>query len=449
MTVLKGHVLIIDDDPDICANLRDRLIAEGYHVSTAADGVAGLTCLKRECPEVVLLDLQMPEMDGMEVLRRVKDEGIYTTIAVITAYGNIDRAVEAMKLGAHDFIEKPFKAERIRLTVERAMERERLRRENLHLKETSESTAFEMIGSSAVMRKVADVARRAAESHSTVLLTGESGTGKGVLAENIHRWSDRADRPFVAVNCVALTPSLIESELFGHERGAFTGAHRQRRGRFEAAQGGTIFLDEVGSTERDLQLRLLRVLQERQFERVGGGDSLTADVRVIAATNRDLKERIAEGGFLEDLYYRLNVVQIDVPPLRERREDISELTRFFLHRHALDSKRVIEDISDQALQCLQHYGWPGNVRELENAIERAVVLGEGDTIGLEDFPDAIALTETEAVTVSDYRHAVDGFRRSFVQRLLDEAGGNQSQAAEQMGLQRAYLSRLIKRLGLR
>ncbi len=450
MTASGGRVLIVDDDPDIRANLADRLTSEGYQVSTAADGQAGLATIKQDDPEVVLLDLQMPGMDGMELLRRVAAEKIQTTIAVITAYGNVERAVEAMQLGAHDFIEKPFKTDRIRLTVERSMERERLRRENIYLREEVRSSAPELIGSSSAMQKVADTARRAAESNSTVLLTGESGTGKEVLAQCIHRWSDRAERPFVAVNCVALSPALIESEFFGHERGAFSGAHRQRLGRFELARGGTIFLDEIGATTRDLQLRLLRVLQERTFERVGGTVSLQADVRVITATNRDLGDLITSGEFLEDLYYRLNVVAIRVPPLRDRPDDVPDLARLFLKRFANESKRAVESISPEAIQCLQSYRWPGNVRELENAIERAVVLGEGETIEAVDLPESVLETAvTTESAASDYRAAVDDFRRSFVKQKLEESGGNQSKTAEVMGVQRAYLSRLIKRLGLR
>lgn len=445
-----GRVLVVDDDPDIRENLQDRLESQGYEVLLAAGGDAALDQLRRDPPEVVLLDLQMPGTGGLDVLRCVAAEEIPTTTAVITAYGNVERAVEAMQLGALDFIEKPFSPERIHLTVARALERERLRRDNAFLRQERNVGIPDLIGRSPRMQEIERLARRAADSDATVLLSGESGTGKEVLARNIHAWSERCDRPFVAVNCVALAPALIESELFGHEKGAFSGAHKRRVGRFEAAQGGTIFLDEIGSTQEDFQLRLLRVLQERCVERVGGSESIAVDVRVIAATNRDLKQRIEEGTFLEDLYYRLHVINIDVPPLRERRDDIAALAAFFLQRHAAEAKRPVCQFSDAALACLERHDWPGNVRELENAVERAVVLGESELIEVDDLPETVVDGTVIADGVpNDYRAAVDDFRRSFVRRVLDEHGDNQSQAAVAMGLQRAYLSRLMKRLGMR
>jgi DNA-binding NtrC family response regulator len=389
MNTSRGRILIVDDDPDIREVLEDRLTAQGFEATVAANGLEGLQAIRAETPDLVILDLQMPEMDGMTVLQRMAEERIDTTVVVVTAYATVERAVAAMKAGAFDFLTKPFDPERLRVVVEKAVERERLRREHAWFRERAVDTLPLIAGESAGMRDLLAVARKAAESTATMLLLGESGTGKEVLARAIHQWSPRRDRPFVAVNCMALAESLLESELFGHEKGAFTGAYRQEKGKFEIARGGTILLDEIGATRPDLQLKLLRVLQEGAFERVGGHHVIRADVRVIAATNRNLAQAIRAGAFLEDLYYRLNVVSITLPPLRERPEDIPALAAFFLQKYARETKREVLGIAEEALAALRAYPWPGNIRELENAIERAVVLGTGTKIGLADLPEQV------------------------------------------------------------
>ena len=449
----RARILIVDDDQDIREVMGDRLEAQGFEVTTASNGVEGLQHIRTDDPNLVLLDLQMPEMDGMQVLHQIAEERLDTTVVVITAYGSIQRAVDAMKAGAFDFVPKPFEPERLRVVVEKAVERERLRREHAYLRAEADNASPTLIGDSPKMQEVLGIARKAAESPATILLLGESGTGKEVLARTIHRWSPRRDRPFVAVNCVALPEQLLESELFGHEKGAFTGADRQKKGRFELARSGTILLDEIGATKPDLQLKLLRVLQEGTFERVGGNQVLRADVRILAATNRNLERAIEDGSFLEDLYYRLNVVSLTLPPLRERVEDIPALSHFFLRKYVHEAKREVLDISDEALQHLTAYPWPGNIRELENAIERAVVLGSGTQIEPADLPEQVVgaerLPQREDNLGIGYHESVDAFRRQIIRAALERTGGNQSRAAEMLGLQRTYLSRLIRNLGLR
>ena len=447
----KGQLLIVDDDEDIRRTLGDRLRADGYDVKTAANGAEGLRQIRCDAPEVVLLDMQMPEMDGLDVLRQLRTMEMSSTVIVITAYGSIESAVAAMREGAFDFVAKPFEMEHMHLAVEKAMQHERLRRDVRYLRETSEESIPALVYRSPQMQEVVALAQRAAESKATVLLSGESGTGKGVLARAIHAWSGRRERPFVAVNCVALSENLLESELFGHEKGAFTGAEQRRKGRFEVAHSGTIFLDEIGATQTSLQLKLLKVLQEGAFERVGGEESIGIDVRVVAATNRDLRQLIAEDHFLEDLYYRLNVIAIPLLPLRERRDDIEALAHFFLLRFAAETKRVVTGIDESAMQCLLQYNWPGNIRELENAIERAVVLGRGESIGVDDLPEQVVVgaIDKNASVKMGYHAALEESKRQIVQSALAQTGGNQSQAAELLGVHRVYLSRLIKNLGLR
>lgn len=372
-------------------------------------------------------------------------------MVIITAHGSIERAVEAMKAGAFDFIAKPFDPERLRVVVGKGMEREQLRRENAYLREEAESAFPTLIGESSKIRNVVEVAKRAADSSATVMITGPTGSGKEVLARNMHRWSPRRNRRFVVINCVALSSQLLESELFGHERGAFTGADRQRQGRFEAAAGGTVFLDEIGATRTDFQLKLLRVLQEGTFERVGGEQELRTDVRIIAATSRDLEEAVSAETFLRDLYYRLNVVTIQMPPLVEHREDIPLLARFFIDRYARQARRKVTGISPVALQCLAAYDWPGGVRELENSIERAVVLGTEPEIGADDLPEAVISTAQvrRAEAKDGYHASVAEYKRQLIEQALAETEGHQSKAAQMLGLQRSYLSRLMKNLGLR
>ena len=446
-----GSVLVADDELNIREALADRLQALGCQVTTADDGTRALERIRQDEPDVVLLDLQMPQMDGMEVLRRLVAEGLDPTVVVITAYGSIERAVEAIKAGAYDFIPKPFEPDHIRAVDTKALERARLRREIAYWRQQDGESAPVLSSTAPTMRQVIDTAYTAADSDATMLLIGETGTGKEVLARNMHRRSGRRHQPFVAVNCVALAEGLLESELFGHERGAFTGAGRMRKGRFELARGGTVLLDEIGATRLDFQGKLLRVLQEGTFERVGGEQELHADVRIIAATNRDLEAAMSSGAFLPDLYYRLNVVPIRVPSLRERREDIPDLARFFLAKFAREAKREVTEVSATALACMVAYDWPGNVRELENAIERAVVVGKDSEIGPDDLPEQVVARGegTGGKTEAGYHGAVADAKRDILRNALRQTGGNRSKAADLLGLQRTYFSRLMKNLGLR
>ncbi len=447
-TACNGRVLIIDDEVDIREPLQDRLEAEGYDVRVADDGLAGLRRLRESVPDLVLLDLQMPRLDGMEVLRKIQAEHMDVTVVVITAYGSVARAVEAMRAGAYDFLQKPFDADQMRVVIPRALERARLREQNASLREAAADRRGRFIGRGPRVREILDVAQRAAEGMATILLLGESGTGKEVLAQTIHEWSPRRDQPFIAVNCVALSETLLESELFGHERGGFTGADRQRKGRFELARGGTLFLDELGGTKTGFQMKLLRVLQEGTFERVGGSQSIRADARIIAASNRDLLKAVSEGAFLPDLYYRLNVISIPLPPLRERREDIPELAGFFLEKYVRETKRAIEGLSEEAMESLRSHAWPGNVRELENAIECAVTLAQSPFIEPDDLPAAVveSFRPGQQANPCGFHALVEEFKRQTLSDALAQSGGNQTRAAERLGLQRSYFARLIRKL---
>jgi len=448
--VKRARILIADDDPDIREVLGDRLAAQGYEIATARDGVEALEALRDDRPDLAVLDLMMPRMGGMEVLQRIRDEGLDVTTLVITASGTVQSAVDAMRHGAYDFLTKPFDPQQVVLTVRQALEREGLRRSNQFLSGQIRATVPAPIGDSLCMRQVLATARKAAEARSTVLLLGESGTGKEVMARAIHQWSDRRDEHFVAVNCVALSEELLESELFGHERGAFTGAVAQKAGKFETADSGTIFLDEIAEMRADLQAKLLRVLQEHRFERVGGTRSITVDIRVIAATNQDLDRAMEQGTFREDLYFRLNVITLKMPPLRDRREDIPLLQEHFLRRFATETKRRVRRVSAEATRLFMLYDWPGNVRELENTIERAVVLGQEDEIVPDDLPARIlehAMKETEPDET--FHGQVRQMKAGLIRDALHRAGGHQRKAAELLGLNPTYLSRLIRSLGVK
>jgi DNA-binding NtrC family response regulator len=367
----------------------------------------------------------------------------------MTAYGSIDLAVQAMKDGAYDFIPKPFDPGHIALVVEKATERQRLKSEVELLSEQLDKRYRLVASKSVKLNKAIDTAKKAAASKSTVLLLGESGTGKELFARAIHNWSERKHRPFVPINCVGLSKELLESELFGHEKGAFTGAHQQKKGKIELAYGGTVFLDEIGDISQELQTKLLRFLQEREFDRVGGSEPIHADVRIIAATNRDLEAAIAQGTFRNDLYYRLNVVPLILPPLRERKEDIPELAQFFAVRFSEEAKKPSAHISEAAMEILLAHSWPGNVRELANVIERAVVLGSGTTIGAEDLtpPSAVSGFQRPSSHVS-YHEAIENHRRVVIIQALAETQGNRVAAARLLGLQRSYMLKLMKSLGI-
>jgi DNA-binding NtrC family response regulator len=446
------RLLLVDDDPDLCEALSDRLTALGFQVTVAGTGAEALRLVREEAPAIVLLDLVLPGMDGMGVLEAIRREEPDAMVIVITAYGTIARAVEAIKKGAYDFVTKPFDPKHLEIVLGKALERQALRDANALLTSEIGDRYASIVGESPAMQAVVDVARRAAPSGATVLLLGESGTGKEVLARSIHRWSLRASRPFVVVNCVALSEELLESELFGHEKGAFTGAHQQKRGKLEVAHGGTVFLDEIGDLRASLQAKLLRVLQDQTFERVGGTRPIHADVRFIAATNRDLAQAVRQGQFRLDLFYRLHVVTVTLPPLRERPADVPALARHFLERYRREVKREVLGFAPDALACLRRHAWPGNVRELENAIERAVVLSEGPEIGVRDLPvevrdagDAGGLVREGA---RSFHAAIEEYKRGLIASALRRTGGNRTQAARALGLQRTYLARLIRDLGL-
>jgi DNA-binding NtrC family response regulator len=442
-----ARILVVDDDPDIRSILADRLAARGHEILEAGDGTTALELAYREQPEVLLLDLDLPGQDGLSVLGRLRDDPSAPTVVVITAFATVEKAVEAMRHGAYDFIPKPFNPGLIEVVVAKAIERMRLREENRGLRATVPERP--LIGSSPTFQQLLATARKVAETRSTVLLLGESGTGKEILARAIHSWSTRADRPFVAVNCVALSEELLESELFGHEKGAFTGAHQRKLGKFEIANRGTVFLDEIGEVRESLQVKLLRVLQEHEFERIGGTQPIRVDIRVIAATNRDLERAVREGRYREDLYYRLNVVALRLPPLRERREDIPLLAEHFLAKYSRETGKRFQRISPEAMALLLSHPWRGNVRELENAIERAVVLGEPPEVGPSDLLLSEVPPETAPVPVGRFHDSVAAHKRTLIRAALRAAQGNQTRAAQLLGLQRTYLARLIRTLGLR
>ena len=449
MKTLNGTILIADDDGDIREILQDALNGLGPRIVTAADGQECLDRIEAVLPEVVLLDIEMPIKSGLDVLKELRQRGRDTPVIMITAYGSVERAVEAMKQGAYDFITKPFDLDHIALTVAKALERAQLKR-GLERFATETGERYRLVGGeSPKMRQAMETANKAAASKSTVLLLGESGTGKEVFARAIHEWSERRAEPFVAINCVGLAKDLLESELFGHEKGAFTGASQLKKGKLEFAHGGTVFLDEVGEISAELQTKLLRFLQEREFERVGGTQPIRVDVRVIAATNRDLSDAIKDGRVRADLFYRLNVIPIALPPLRERREDIPVLAKYFLRRFAAETKKSVTGITSDSEARLAAYSWPGNVRELANVIERAVVLGQGGNVTLGDLPVQIVSNGAE-LSPDDlsYRHALEAAKRDIVIKALAHTNGNRAAAARVLGLHKTHLLDLIKSLGI-
>jgi DNA-binding NtrC family response regulator len=450
MTETTGaRVLVVDDDAASRRMLDVRLRALGCDVAMATDGQEALTIVEGRSPILMLLDLQMPRLGGMELLRALRKSGADFPVIVITAHGSVEAAVEAMKEGAYDFIPKPFDPKHLEIVVRKALEREALKRDVEFLAEENDKRYRLVAGESAVMKEAIDIARKTAASKSTVLLLGESGTGKEILARAIHAWSERRRKPFVAINCVGLSKELVESELFGHEKGAFTGAHEPKKGKMEVAHGGTVFLDEVGDISAEVQTKLLRFLQEREFERVGGLKPVSVDVRVIAATNRDLRQAVNEGRFREDLYHRLDVIAITLPPLRERCGDVPVLAHYFLQRFSSETKKAVTGIAPAAEEKLMAYDWPGNVRELANVIERAVVLGHEPTIELHDLPPRIVAARAKAPAGRFSYHAgVNASRRELVLKALRQTGGNRAAAAKVLGIQRTYLLKLMKALGV-
>jgi DNA-binding NtrC family response regulator len=449
MAITGARVLIVDDDPASRRLLEVRLRPLECDVATASNGEQALSAIRKDLPDLVLLDLQMPKMGGIEVLRALRKEGINVPTIVITAHGSIETAVEAMKEGAYDFVTKPVDANHFDIVVRKALEREGLKKELELFSEDADKRYRLVVGQSEKMTAAVETAKKAAASKATVLLLGESGTGKEIFARAIHQWSERQKQPFVAINCVGLSKELLESELFGHEKGAFTGADQLKKGKIELANGGTVFLDEVGDISPELQTKLLRFLQEREFDRVGGVRPIKVDVRIIAATNRDLDDAVNKDRFREDLYHRLNVIPIRLPPLRERAQDIPPLSQSFLRRYSLESKKSFVEITKDALAKLTAYQWPGNVRELGNTIERAVVLGSGPSITLADLPGRIAASEAAAEPRDlSYRDAMEATRREVVLKALAQSHGNRAAAARILGLHEKYFLRLVKTLGI-
>ena len=432
----RGRILIVDDEANARAALSEILREEGYSTETAADGFKALGKLEEFSPDVVLTDLKMPGLDGIGLMEKAQATRSDATFVVMTAFGSISNAVEAVKKGAYNYLTKPLDFTVLAVVVERAVERSRLLQENSRLRERlRERNAFgHVIGSHPGMVKLLRLVEQVAPSRASVLIHGETGTGKELIAEMIHRASPRAKAPLVRLNCAALSESLLESELFGHEKGSFTGAITRREGRFEQASGGTVFLDEVSEIPLPTQVKILRFLQERSFERVGGNETLKVDVRILAASNRDLKQRIAEGLFREDLYYRLNVVTLEIPPLRERVSDIPELAAFFLRRYAQENGKRIDSIADDALRALSAYAWPGNVRELENAVERAVVLCDSARIEARHLPASIhAEAHADGVPPVPGTTIYD-LERYAILRTLEACKGSTSKAATILGI---------------
>jgi len=426
---------------------------EGYEVVTAENGGDALKTVQGEIFDLVISDVKMPGLDGIDVLKAVKEVSPETVVIMITAFATTETAVEAMKLGAYDYIIKPFKVDELKLIIKKALEKHSLRKENILLRREIESrVGFEnFIGKSEPMQRIFGLIKQVADTKSTVLITGESGTGKELVAKALHFNSARKDGPFVTVNCGALPETLLESELFGSMKGAFTGAVSNRQGLFEAANGGTLFLDEISSTTPALQIKLLRVIQEREFKRVGGTADIKVDVRVLAASNSDLQAEVKRGNFREDLYYRLNVIPIHIPPLRDRKDDIPLLVDFFLRKYSSD--RALKSIAPDAMKLLMNYGWPGNVRELENTIERMVILAAGDTIQREHIQDIIKdVRPCPELVPSDIPDAgmdiealLENAEKTLLKKALEKAGGVKTEAAKLLGLSfRSFRHRLQK-----
>lgn len=444
---MPNKILIVDDEPFNLDLLEQELSDLGYAVVRAETGAAALTQIDKIAPDLVLLDYLMPGMNGIEVLQTIRKTQNDLPIVMITAYGTIDLAVEAIKAGADDFITKPFDPEHLALVVRKNLERAKLRSDVQFYAEELGGRHRLVSGNSESMRQVLSEARKAAAARATVLLLGESGTGKELFARSIHNWSDRRLKPFVAINCAGLAKDLLESELFGHEKGAFTGAHQLKKGKLELAQGGTVFLDEIGDLALELQTKLLRFLQEREFERVGGTAPIAVDLRIIAATSRDLEAAIRAGLFREDLYHRLDVIALTLPPLRERKEDIPALASYFLERFASETKKNFSGVTDEARDKLIAYAWPGNIRELANVIERAVVLGEGPDLTVHHLPARVIGAQPAAVSDEvPYHDAVNSYRRELIVRALASAQGNRATAAKNLGLHRTHLMKLLKAL---
>lgn len=450
-----GFVLIIDDEAAIRESLQTLLEMEGYNVTTAANGEEGLAKLGDRPFELVLLDLALPDRNGIELLAEIREQDQHLSVIMITAYGTVENAVRAMQSGAANFIQKPWDNEKLLADVRAAISRRRTEEENIQLKRAlKQRYSFEnIVGKSDAMLKIFDLVSQVATSRSTILLQGESGTGKELIAKAIHLHSDRRERPFVPVNTGSMPADLLESTLFGHVKGAFTSAIASKKGLFEVADRGTLFLDEIGNMSMDTQAKILRVLQDRKFMHLGGVQEIQVDVRIIAATNVDLRQSVREGKFREDLFYRLNVISIDLPSLRQRKEDILLLVNFFLEKYSAENQRSVRTVTTEALRALMSYSWPGNVRELENVIERAVVLSSGSEIGVDLLPDNIAgrgaafplFEQRSDATLFDIMEECE---RHILVDMLEKCNWNQTEAAERFKVPLSTLNQKIKRLNI-
>ncbi|MGZ3595350.1 MAG: sigma-54-dependent transcriptional regulator [Syntrophales bacterium] len=454
--MIPKRILIVDDEESFRHMLSVILIKEGYEVDTSSNGEEGLQKASASPFDQILCDIRMPRMDGLVFLREIKKTGAETTVIMMSAYGTVDTAIEAMKLGAYDYISKPFKPDEIILTLRKSEEREQLRKENQLLrKEVGKEYSFEnIVSKNEKMQKMFDVIKKVSQYKSTVLITGESGTGKELVARALHYNSDRSQSPFVAVNCGAIPENLLESELFGHAKGAFTDAIRTKKGLFEEADGGTLFLDEIGELPGQLQVKLLRVLQEGEIRRIGESKPIQIDVRIVAATVKDLSKEVNEGHFREDLFYRLNVLPIHIPPLRERREDIPLLIQHFIGKYNQTMNKNVADVDHNALDTLMNYKWYGNVRELENTIERAIVLSEKNNIGLENLPIEIQnfKEEFQLEVLSEEEYSIKKASKSLevnlIKKALRRTKGNHTHAARLLEISHRALLYKIKEYGI-
>ena len=445
---MAKQILVVDDEERIRQSLNGVLKDEGYDVEEAKDGVQALKQIESDPPDVVLLDIWMPGMDGIETLERIKTQTPNLPVIIISGHANIELAVKATKLGAYDFIEKPLSLEKVLLAVNHALLYSKLEQENRALRQQVQRK-YEIVGSSPEILQLKEQIKIVGPTNGWVLIAGENGTGKELVAREIHQTSLRADKPFVEVNCAAIPEELIESELFGHEKGSFTGALTKRRGKFDLANEGTIFLDEIADMSLKTQAKILRILQEQKFERVGGAEMIFVDVRVIAATNRDLRGEIQKGLFREDLYYRLNVIPIAVPPLRERKSDIAILVEHFIGEFCLENNKETKKISPEAMDLLVSYSWPGNVRELKNVVERMVIMSRGPMIEDKDVPDPVreqpkAPPEFSFLEFNLLKDARREFEKRFIMKKLTENDENISKTAELIGIERSNLHRKIK-----
>ena len=446
---MKFSILIVDDEKNIRTGLSQALESEGYETFMASDGAQALSLINSKKVDLVITDLKMPEMSGEELLKRINSDNLDIPVIILTGHGTIENAVQTMREGAYDFITKPLNLDHLYLIIKRALSNRQLLQQHKALQEEVEkfknrSRYLNLIGKSSSMKKVVETIDQVAATKASIIITGESGVGKEVVADVIHNLSDRRDKPFIKVHCAALSESLLESELFGHEKGAFTGAISRKRGRFELAHNGTIFLDEIGEINQAVQIKLLRVLQEKTFERVGGEEAVTVDVRIISATNKDLAREVEKGNFREDLYYRLNVVNLHIPPLRERKEDIPLLTALFLKEFSEENNKKIDGIETKAQTALYNHNWKGNIRELRNCIESSVVLTKGNIISYDDLPVSIkSESSINNITIKPGTRLSE-VEKIVIQSTLGSLNGNKSRTAEVLGIGRKTLHRKLK-----